>query len=662
MSLRFGKGWPGLPRQAWPKLNKLVSYLDTALNLRSDGTLDVQQSTGAIHVAVPQDVTYKAVITGGMNPYNWRRVLDRADGVIDLYTDDDGASCGGNDTYRPAFERTGNPDVQPGSIVWLRPAFYDVDADTDQNFEFEYHESPPIVAQLEEPSSTCTLNGTITASATTLNVSSATTTMPPRTQFKIKIDQEIMLVTSGAAANAGWTVTRAQDGTDAVAHTNGATITLVGQWTWDEQQPIEGGLDLWESRSLRSGTQLSQPAIERNHNANVTAGTYVLLRKKWRNGAGASTLVSALAVDDVELEVVDQSTFPQTYPFYIQIDGEFICVTGTVLLAPDIYTVERGKYQSFATRHEADNDVVESICEWTFDHCCNDVKNTLCLEFETGLEFDVCQRGGGSGAAANALCLEFEAELEFVVCQRGFSLCLTFDADLEFAVCQTTGVKARKNSTGAVTGVHPRINFIEGANVTLTLADDAVNDEIDLTIASSGGSSGADRGCQAYHNTTQTVAAGATTALAFNTDAWDTAAFHDTAGDNTKILFNNASAGNAKYQIEYQIDGSISFTGSVPVQPTTIGAALRLNGGGGVVTGSYDGNSLYRLVFIEAYGATATTTLDVDRFFLSGVTEVDIATAASDYIQVILINGTAYTANISANISFTVRKVNTAGS
>lgn len=49
-----------------------------------------------------------------------------------------------------------------------------------------------------------------------------------------------------------------------------------------------------------------------------------------------------------------------------------------------------------------------------------------------------------------------------------------------------TGTIVRKNSTG--TDIErTRLNFIEGANVTITVADDAANDEIDVTIASSGG-------------------------------------------------------------------------------------------------------------------------------------------------------------------------------
>jgi hypothetical protein len=41
---------------------------------------------------------------------------------------------------------------------------------------------------------------------------------------------------------------------------------------------------------------------------------------------------------------------------------------------------------------------------------------------------------------------------------------------------------------GTLIGTRRKVNFIEGANVTLTIADDAINDEIDITIAATGGS------------------------------------------------------------------------------------------------------------------------------------------------------------------------------
>ena len=48
-------------------------------------------------------------------------------------------------------------------------------------------------------------------------------------------------------------------------------------------------------------------------------------------------------------------------------------------------------------------------------------------------------------------------------------------------VAVTGTLVVRKNS-GADVGTRPRLNFIEGSNVTLTVADDAGGDEIDITI------------------------------------------------------------------------------------------------------------------------------------------------------------------------------------
>lgn len=44
--------------------------------------------------------------------------------------------------------------------------------------------------------------------------------------------------------------------------------------------------------------------------------------------------------------------------------------------------------------------------------------------------------------------------------------------------------------SGTDIGTRNRLNLIQGSNVTLTVADDAVNDEIDITIASTGGGGG----------------------------------------------------------------------------------------------------------------------------------------------------------------------------
>lgn len=49
-------------------------------------------------------------------------------------------------------------------------------------------------------------------------------------------------------------------------------------------------------------------------------------------------------------------------------------------------------------------------------------------------------------------------------------------------------VTVEKNGTAV--GTRRNINFIEGTNITLTIADDSVNDEVDVTITAAGGASG----------------------------------------------------------------------------------------------------------------------------------------------------------------------------
>jgi len=55
----------------------------------------------------------------------------------------------------------------------------------------------------------------------------------------------------------------------------------------------------------------------------------------------------------------------------------------------------------------------------------------------------------------------------------------------------TARVSVSKNS-GAIVGTRRELNLIEGANITLTIADDAVNEEVDITIAAAGGGGGGD--------------------------------------------------------------------------------------------------------------------------------------------------------------------------
>lgn len=71
---------------------------------------------------------------------------------------------------------------------------------------------------------TTTLNGSILSGATTLVVTDATQ-FPTGGNFRIVIDNEIMLVT--AVSGTTFTVSRAAEGTTAVSHSNGATVTEI---------------------------------------------------------------------------------------------------------------------------------------------------------------------------------------------------------------------------------------------------------------------------------------------------------------------------------------------------------------------------------------------------------------------------------------------------
>jgi hypothetical protein len=80
-----------------------------------------------------------------------------------------------------------------------------------------------------------TLSGAMTNSATTLSVAAATG-FPTVGTYTVKVDNEYMLVTAGNNTTT-WTVTRAQQGTTAVAHSVGAAVIHIdpttGELSWN---------------------------------------------------------------------------------------------------------------------------------------------------------------------------------------------------------------------------------------------------------------------------------------------------------------------------------------------------------------------------------------------------------------------------------------------
>jgi hypothetical protein len=78
------------------------------------------------------------------------------------------------------------------------------------------------------PGASTTLSSAITAAQTSVNVASATGF--PTSQFKIRIDDEVMTVTGGYGTTS-WTVTRGVSGTTAASHAGSQTVI------WDDATP-----------------------------------------------------------------------------------------------------------------------------------------------------------------------------------------------------------------------------------------------------------------------------------------------------------------------------------------------------------------------------------------------------------------------------------------
>lgn len=109
--------------------------------------------------------------------------------------------------------------------------------------------------------------------------------------------------------------------------------------------------------------------------------------------------------------------------------------------------------------------------------------------------------GGGGGAPTNATYVTMTTNATLTnertlavgspitLTDGGANNPVTLDFDEAVALGNNARVSVNKNS-GATVGTRRRINFIEGTNVTLTIADDAGNEEVDVTIAASGGGGG----------------------------------------------------------------------------------------------------------------------------------------------------------------------------
>ena len=95
----------------------------------------------------------------------------------------------------------------------------------------------------------------------------------------------------------------------------------------------------------------------------------------------------------------------------------------------------------------------------------------------------------GNGVSGNPT-LDIDSAYDTFVLNRsnhtGTQLSSTI-SDLTSTINATNARIAVNKNSGATVGTRRRLNLIEGTNVTITVADDNANEEIDITIASTGG-------------------------------------------------------------------------------------------------------------------------------------------------------------------------------
>lgn len=80
MGITFRRQWDGVPREAWPQLNKMAQWLEALLNLQTDGSLVIDVYDQVAYVPGPDD--FRALIVQGNNPYGWVRCRTQQDGEL----------------------------------------------------------------------------------------------------------------------------------------------------------------------------------------------------------------------------------------------------------------------------------------------------------------------------------------------------------------------------------------------------------------------------------------------------------------------------------------------------------------------------------------------------------------------------------------------------
>ncbi len=120
-------------------------------------------------------------------------------------------------------------------------------------------------------------------------------------------------------------------------------------------------------------------------------------------------------------------------------------------------------------------------------------------------------------------------------------------------------------NAGTDVGSRRAINLLAGTGLSRTVTDDPTNNEVEITLALTS----AANGCRVSHDANQSISDNSLTALSFNTEQYDTNAFHDTATNNSRLTVPTGLGGR------YLIVGTVEWAANADANERFAG--IRLN-------------------------------------------------------------------------------------